>query len=193
MAALLSKQSGATRTSPVLRGNWVAETLLGEHLPDPPPTVPELPDAVSREGLTVRELTEKHVSAIECAGCHVLIDPFGFALESFDAVGRFRQKDFVDKPVDTRAELRDGTKFTGIDGLKSYLLNERRDDFLRQFCRKLLGYSLGRPVQLSDEPLIAEMLGNLSEYEFRFSTAVETIVGSKQFRNHRGLEATRVE
>ena len=192
MAALLSKQSGATRTSPVLRGNWVVETLLGEHLPDPPPTVPVLPDAVSREGLTVRELTEKHVSAAECAHCHVRIDPYGFALESFDAIGRFRERDFVDKPVDTRAELRDGTKFTGIDGLRTYLLNQRRDDFLRQFCRKLLGYSLGRPVQLSDEPLIADMLHNLGENDFRFSAAVETIVISEQFQNHRGMEATRV-
>ena len=192
MATLLAKQSGATRTSPVLRGNWIVETLLGDNLPDPPPTVPELPDSVSRDGLTVREMTEKHVSVAECASCHVRIDPFGFALESFDAIGRYRTKDMLGEPVDTRAKLRDGTTFRGLEGLRSYLLNHRRADFLRQFCRKLLGYSLGRPVELSDEPLIAEMLENLKKNNFHFSIAVETIVKSKQFRYHRGLEATRV-
>jgi hypothetical protein len=192
MAALLSKQAGATRTSPVLRGNWVVETLLGEHLPDPPPTVPELPDAVSRDGLTVRELTEKHVSAPECANCHAKIDPFGFALESFDAIGQFREIDLVGKPVNTHAELPDGSQIAGIDGLRDYLLSQRREEFLRQFCRKLLGYSLGRAVQLTDEPLIEAMLENLKDHEYRFSIAVETIVSSKQFRTHRGLEATRV-
>ncbi len=191
MATMLSKQSGATRTSPILRGHWVVETLLGERLPDPPANVPELPDAVSRDGLTVRELTEKHVSAAECAGCHSRIDPFGFALEAFDAIGRFRERDFVDKPVDAHVKLSDGTEFAGIKGLRSYLMSNRRNDFLRQFCRKLLGFALGRSVELSDEPLIETMIEELARHDFRFSAAVETIVRSQQFRYHRGLEATR--
>ena len=193
MAAVLSTQSGATRTSPVLRGNWVVETLLGEKLPDPPATVPELPDALSREGLTVRQMTERHVSDESCAGCHVRIDPFGFALESFDAIGRFRLKDLIDQPLDTRVQLEDGTEFRGVDGLRSYLLKERRSDFLEQFCRKLLGFAVGRTVELSDQPLIDAMVQELEENSFRFLAAVETIVRSKQFRYHRGLESTREE
>jgi hypothetical protein len=193
MATVLSKQSGATRTSPVLRGNWIVETLLGEKLPDPPATVPELPDALSREGLTVRQMTERHVSDESCANCHVRIDPFGFALESFDAMGRFRVNDLIGKPVNTEAQLRDGTRFTGIDGLRTYLLEKRRDDFVEQFCRKLLGFALGRSVELSDQPLIEEMVEQLVEKDFRLSAAIETIILSEQFRSHRGLEATHEE
>ncbi|MCH2125843.1 MAG: DUF1592 domain-containing protein [Pirellulaceae bacterium] len=191
MATILSKQAGATRTSPILRGNWIAETLLGEKLPDPPATVPDLPDVINRDGLTVRQLTEKHVSLAQCAHCHIRIDPLGFALESFDAIGRFREKDLVGQPVDTHARLRNGTEFSGIDGLRSYLLTERKDDFLRQFCRKLLGFSLGRAVELSDEPLISKMLTELEKNNYRVSVALEIIIHSQQFRNHRGLAATQ--
>ncbi|MFP6769728.1 MAG: DUF1588 domain-containing protein, partial [Planctomycetaceae bacterium] len=189
MAAILSKQSGATRTSPVLRGNWIVETLLGEHLPDPPPTVPELPDAINRQGLTVRELTEKHVSSPACAKCHVRIDPYGFALEAFDAIGRHREQDLVGQPVDTHARLQNGTEFEGLEGLKHHLLDKHRDTILRQFCRKLLGFSLGRVTQLSDRPLIDKMLEQLEISDYRFSVAVATIVRSRQFRFHRGLDA----
>ena len=193
MGAILAKQSGATRTSPVLRGNWVVETLLGEKLPDPPATVAELPDALSREGLTVRQMTERHVADASCAKCHVRIDPFGFALESFDAIGRYRETDLIGQPVDTKVRLKDGTQFDGIDGLRRYLLSRRRDGFLEQFCRKLLGFAMGRTVQLSDQPLVDEMVTQLKESDYRISTAVETIVGSKQFRFHRGLESTYEE
>ena len=193
MAAVLSKQSGATRTSPVLRGNWIVETLLGEKLPDPPATVPELPDAVNRNGLTVRESTERHVSDPTCAHCHLRIDPFGFALESFDAIGRLREKDLTGKSVDTHVRLPDGTEFTGLDGLRRYLLTQRRDDFVRQFCKKLIGFSLGRSVQLSDKPLMDEMHDQLAANDYRIWSAVETLIRSRQFRYHRGLQATRPE
>ena len=191
MAAVLSKQAGATRTSPVLRGNWIVETLLGEKLPDPPATVPELPDAANRNGLTVRESTERHVSNPTCANCHLRIDPFGFALESFDAIGRLRDKDLIGKSVDTRVRLPDGTEFTGLDGLRRYLLSQRRDDFVRQFCKKLIGFALGRSVQLSDKPLIDEMRDQLAANDYRIWSAVETLIRSRQFLYHRGLEATR--
>jgi len=193
MATILSKQSGSTRTSPVLRGNWVVETLLGEKLPDPPATVPELPDALSREGLTVRQMTERHVSDASCASCHVRIDPYGFSLESFDAIGRYRVEDLIGQPVDTRVRLRDGTEFDGIDGLRSYLLTKRRHDFLEQFSRKLLGFALGRTVELTDQPLVDDIVRQLEEKGFRFSAALETILRSKQFRFHRGLESTKEE
>ena len=183
MASLLASQSGASRTSPILRGNWVYETLLGERLPRPPANVPQLPDDVP-EGLTARQLIEKHSSVAACAKCHVKIDPFGFALEQYDAIGRLRAAS-----VDTRTKLEDGTEIDGIEGLREYLLTKRRNDVVRQFCRKLLGFALGREVQLSDEPLLDRMVKRLSENQFRFHIAVEEIVLSDQFRKIRGASS----
>ncbi len=183
MASLLASQSGASRTSPILRGNWVYETLLGERLPRPPANVPQLPDDVP-EGLTARQLIEKHSSVAACAKCHVKIDPFGFALEQYNAIGRLRAAS-----VDTRTKLEDGTEIDGIEGLREYLLTKRRNDVVRQFCRKLLGFALGREVQLSDEPLLDRMVKRLSENQYRFHIAVEEIVLSDQFRKIRGASS----
>ena len=182
MGSVLASQSGASRTSPILRGNWVYETLLGERLPNPPANVPQLPDSVPA-GLTARQLIERHSSAAECARCHQRVDPYGFALEQFDAIGRKR----TDK-ADTRTRLRDGTPLEGLEGLRRYLLTERREDVVRNFCRKLLGYALGREVILSDEPLLQKMMSQLAAHQYRFSAAVETIVTSPQFRMTRGLD-----
>jgi len=187
-ATTLAKQSGASRTSPILRGNWVSEVLLGEKLPRPPKDVPRLPEDEATEQLTVRQLTEKHTTDPRCSGCHARIDAFGFALENFDAIGRHRDRDLGGRPIDVRAKVFDGSEFQGIDGLRDYLLTRRGDAFLRQFCRKLLGYSLGRAVQLSDRPLIEEMLKQLKANDCRVSVAIETIVRSKQFREIRGIE-----
>jgi hypothetical protein len=163
MATMLSKQSGASRTSPVLRGNWLSEMLLGERLPRPPKDVPQLPDSeLDTGGLTMRQLTETHRALESCAKCHDSIDPFGFALEGFDAIGRRRDTDLAGRPIDARAELRDGTKFADVEGLRAYLLAHRREEFLAHFCRKLLGFALGRSVQLSDGPLLARCAGNWS-------------------------------
>jgi hypothetical protein len=193
-ATTLAKQSGASRTSPILRGNWVSEVLLGERLPRPPKGVPPLPDdEAATDGLTVRQLVEKHVSDPKCAVCHARIDPYGFALEKFDAIGRYREKDLGDRLIDARSQLSDGTLIDGFGGLQNYLANERRDAFVRQFCRKLLGYALGRSVQLSDEPLLAEMQAKLSEHEYRVGTAVDAIVRSRQFREIRGRDAVAAE
>lgn len=190
-ASILAKQSGASRTSPILRGNWVAEVLLGDKLPRPPKDVPRLPeDETATEGLTVRQLVEKHSTDPRCAGCHVRIDPFGYALENFDAIGRFREKDLADRPVNVHAKTMEGAEFDGLDGLRNYLLTRRRDAFLRQFCRKLLGYSLGRSVQLSDEPLLAEMRSQLKANDYRVGVAIEQIVLSSQFRKIRGGDNT---
>ena len=182
----LAQQSGASRTSPILRGNWVLESLLGEKLPRPPKNVPPLPESETDSDLTVRELTEKHRSVAACAHCHDRIDAFGFSLEGFDAIGRRRDRDLGGRVIDVNVELPDGTKFTGEAGLRHYLLEARRNDFLKHFCKKLLGYSLARGVQLSDEPLLDEMLVNLRTNDYRFSAAVETIIRSQQFRFQRG-------
>lgn len=188
MAATLAKQSGASRTSPILRGNWVSEFLLGEKLPRPPKNVPVLPEEVPAE-LTERQLTERHSSDAACMKCHERIDAFGFALEQFDTIGRLRANDAGGHEIDVAAVLPDGTAINGANGLKDYLLNTRRDDFLRTFCRRLLGYSLGRSVQLSDEPLIEEMTSQLKARDYRFSVALEIVVLSPQFRMIRGADS----
>jgi hypothetical protein len=188
-ATTLAKQSGASRTSPILRGNWISEVLLGERLPRPPKGVPVLPDdEAATAGLTVRQLVEKHSSDPKCFVCHQRIDPFGYSLEAYDAIGRFRAKDLGDRPIDTRARTMDGATFEGLDGLRTYLLTAKRDAFLRQFCRKLLGYALGRAVQLSDEPLLAEMQATLKGNDYKVVTALEAIVRSRQFREIRGVD-----
>jgi hypothetical protein len=189
LGATLAKQSGASRTSPILRGNWVSEVLLGEKLPRPPKDVPQLPEDEADTKLSVRQLVEKHSSDPRCAVCHARIDAFGLALEGFDAIGRRREKDLGSRKIDTRARLKDGTAIEGLDGLREYLLTKRRADFLRQFCRKLLGYVLGRGVQLSDEPLLEEVQRRLEKDGHRVGAAVEAIVRSRQFREVRGKEA----
>lgn len=193
MASVLAKQSGASRTSPVLRGNWVLESLLGEKLPKPPKDVPLLPEQEAEGELTVRQLVERHREVASCAKCHDRIDPLGFALEEYDAIGRLRSVDLAGRPVDAVAELTTGERFAGLDGLRDYLWTQRREQFAGQFCRKLLGYALGRGVQLSDEPLLAEMSARLLAEDGRVTNAIEAIVQSRQFRYARGLEATREE
>ena len=192
-ATTLAKQAGASRTSPILRGNWVSEVLLGEKLPRPPKDVPQLPEDEATESLTVRQLTEKHTTDPRCAGCHARIDAFGFALEKLDAIGRKRERDLGGRTIDTHAKVIDGSEFEGIEGLRDYLLTKRGDAFVKQFCRKLLGYALGRAVQLSDGPLLAEMSKELKANGYRVSAAVETIVRSKQFREIRGRDMAEEE
>ena len=185
LATTLAKQSGASRTSPILRGNWVSETLLGERLPKPPANVPDLPELVPA-GLTARQLIEKHSSVAACAKCHARIDPYGFALEQYDAIGRLRPQ-----PVNTKTQLVDGKAIEGIAGLRGYLANDRREAFVRQFCKKFLGYALGREVSLSDEPLLKAMQARLAKENYRFSVAVEMIVTSEQFRSIRAVSAEK--
>ncbi len=190
--ATLAKQSGASRTSPILRGNWLSETLLGERLPRPPKGVPVLPEEAPA-GLTERALIERHSGDPKCAGCHARIDPFGFALERYDAIGRLRAKDSAGLPIDSRTRTADGTELDGLDGLRTYLLTTRREAFERQFCRKLLGFALGRSVRLSDQPLLDEMVKRLAANEHRVGTVVEMIVRGRQFREIRGRDLATTE
>jgi hypothetical protein len=189
LASVQATEAGASRTSPVLRGNWVVETLLGERLPRPPANVPKLPEEEGDGGLTLRQQVEKHARVPECAVCHRRIDPFGFALERYDPIGRFREKDLSGLPVDARARLKDGTEFEGIDGLRTYLLTKKKDVIVRLFCRRLLGYALGRAVINSDQPLIDEMVSNLNRNDGHLAAAVQTIVLSPQFRMIRSRES----
>ncbi|HRH98470.1 MAG TPA: DUF1592 domain-containing protein, partial [Prosthecobacter sp.] len=175
-AATLAKQAGASRNSAILRGTWLSEVILGDKLPIPPKGVPILPEEAPAD-LTERQLIERHSRDENCMGCHKRIDPYGFALEGFDAIGRARK-------ADTKTTLPDGTEVDGLADLRDYLLMKRRDDFTRQFCRKLLGYALGRSVQLSDKPLIEQMVRS----DLRIGTLVDLIVRSPQFREVRGKE-----
>lgn len=187
LASTLATQAGASRTSPILRGNWLFETILGEKLPKPPKDVPLLAETVPA-GLTERQLIELHSENASCARCHQKIDPLGFALEEFDAVGRFRAADAAGQPIDAATKLPDGTTIDGVEGLRAWLLSTRREDFTRQFCRKLLGYALGRAVQLSDEPLLDTMLTELAANDDRIGHAIEMVVMSPQFRMTRGRD-----
>ena len=175
-AAILAKQSGASRTSAILRGTWLSEVILGDKLPTPPKGVPTLPEEAPAD-LTERQLIERHSRDANCVGCHKRIDPFGFALEGFDAIGRARK-------ANTKTTLPDGTQVDGLADLRTYLLTKRHDDFLRQFSRKLLGYALGRSVQLSDKPLIDSMVKS----DLRIGTLIERIVSSPQFQQVRGKD-----
>jgi mono/diheme cytochrome c family protein len=188
LATTLSTQAGASRTSPILRGNWLYETILGEKLPKPPKDVPQLAETVP-SGLSERQLIAMHSENAACAKCHRRIDPFGFALEEFDAIGRLRTADASGKPIDTKATLPDGAIIDGQASVRAYLLGPRRDQFVRVFCKKLLGYALGRGVQLSDQPLLDEMAAQLAAHDYRISVAVEAIVKSPQFRSIRGRDA----
>jgi hypothetical protein len=188
LAATLSKQSGASRTSPILRGTFFTEMLLGEKLPKPPKNVPPLAESPP-EGLSERELTALHSSNAACAGCHKRFDGYGFALEEYDAIGRRRDKDSAGKPIDAATALPDGTQVGGAADLRAYLASARADAFERQFLRKLLGFALGRSVQLADEPLLDEIQATLAANGHRATLAVEAIVQSPQFRQIRGLEA----
>jgi hypothetical protein len=174
-AATLAKHSGASRTSAILRGTWLSEVILGEKIPNPPQGVPTLPEEAPT-GLSERQLIERHSSDEKCAGCHKRIDPFGFALEGFDAIGRLRE-------ANTQTVLYDGTAIKGMSDLREYFLQKRSKDFLKQFSRKLLGFALGRSIQLSDQPLIEQMTQVKGH---KIEEMIELIVLSQQFRTIRG-------
>ena len=141
----------------------------------------------------MRQRVEQHSSNPKCAICHERIDPFGFALENFDAIGRWSEKDAGDRPIDTRVKSLDGAEFEGLDGLRGYLLTVRREAFTRQFCRKLLGYALGRSVQLSDEPLLDEIYAELEAKDYHIGAVLEKIIASRQFREIRGRDTAYEE
>jgi hypothetical protein len=136
----------------------------------------------------MRELTEKHTSDARCSTCHKRIDPYGYALEAFDAIGRHRDKDLGGRAIHTKTKVLDGSEIEGLEGLRQYLLTKGRNAFARQFSRKLLGFALGRAVQLSDEPLLDTLAG-----DYPVASVVEMIVKSRQFREIRGRDAAPEE
>ena len=185
MGLFLTKASLPLRTSPVQRGTWIYRDVLGRGLPAPPPNVPELSeDETNDKGQTVREQLEIHRADPNCASCHARIDPPGIALEAYDPIGRIRDGQ------ETEAITHDRVVLRGVNGLKEYL-RAHRDEFFAHFNRKLLGYALGRAVQLGDEALLNRMNRRLQSNGYRFSALVEEIVTSRQFRFRRTTEIAK--
>jgi hypothetical protein len=188
MAAFLTKNAPGLRTSPVKRGYWVVRRLLGEKIPPPPAEVPELPGDEAKLGeRTLREVLALHRADKACAGCHERFDGIGLSFEGYGPVGERRTVDLGGRPVDTRAVFPGGGEGTGLEGLRVYLHDRRRDEFLNHLCRQLLTYGLGRTLLPSDDALVADMRQQLTAHDYRFSALVEAIVTSPQFLNKRGM------
>ncbi len=186
MSVFLTRNSPGLRTSPVKRGYWVVRRLLGETIPPPPPTVPELPGDEAKLGnLTLRETLARHREDKSCAACHARFDAFGLVFESYGPIGELRAVDLGGRPVETHAVFPDGVEGTGLDGLRDYVRKRRQDDFLENLCRKILAYALERSILVSDDSTIRTMRAKLAANDYRFSTLVENIVTSPQFLNQR--------
>jgi len=182
MPAVLAVGSYPYRTSPVLRGAWILEALLGTPPPPPPADVPPLDKQVSAEApKTIREMLTQHRANEVCASCHSRIDPLGFALENYDFIGRWRDQD-NGKPVDIRGQMPDGTIVDGPQGLKTALL-ERKDHFVRNLTSKLLGYALGRGLTAQDSCAVDRIVADLRDNDYRAQKLLEGIILSAPFQN----------
>lgn len=189
MAVFQTANSPGLRTSPVKRGYWVARRVLGERIPPPPASVPELPADESKLGeLTLPETLARHRADASCSGCHQRFDSLGLVFEGFGPVGERRTLDLGGRPVDTHALFPDGSEGSGLEGLKTYIRMRRQDDFLDTLCRKLLAYALGRSLILSDEITVRSMRSRMNARGGRFDSLVESIVTSPQFLNRRASD-----
>jgi mono/diheme cytochrome c family protein len=178
-----------TRTSVVLRGKWLLENVFGTVPPEPPPDVPSLPErGEGGEAHTLRELMESHRKSPVCAACHTQMDPLGFALESFDAIGRFRTSD-AGQPLDVSGVLPSGVRFEGPAGLRAMLVSSQRALFIQTFTEKLLTYSLGRGLESYDQPTVRQIIRNSASSDYRWSSIILGIVKSTPFRMRRSLPA----
>ncbi len=187
-ASVLAVTSNPTRTSPVKRGRWVLEQLLGTPPPPPPPDVPELNDKRMLTG-TLRQQMEQHRANPSCAACHARMDPIGFAFENFDAIGAYRAQD-GGQPIDASGTLPSGQSFKGPAELKG-ILKGKKDLFSRCLAEKMLTYALGRGVEYYDRPAVDTIVRELAHHEYKFSTLVIEIVKSEPFRLRRGKEGAK--
>ena len=185
MSAILTVSSYPYRTSPVLRGTWILDSMLGTPPPPPPENVPPLddPKTTVASAMTVRERLTEHRANAVCASCHSRIDGLGFALENYDAIGRWRDQD-AGKPVDNSGELADGSKFTGPDELKTMLL-ERKDLVIRNLASRMLGYALGRGLTVKDSCTVDQIVAQVKAQDYRAQSLIEAIVLSVPFRYQR--------
>jgi len=178
--SILAVTSYATRTSPVIRGHWILDNLLGAPPPPPPPNVPALEESSVDAGLPMRERLAQHRANAACASCHDVMDPVGFALENFDAVGRWRETE-NGHPVDASGGLPDGSTFVGVDALEQALLNRPRL-FVGTFVEKLLTFALGRGIETYDAPAVRRIVREAEQDDFRMSSVIEAVVQSRPFQ-----------
>ncbi|MEM6916102.1 MAG: DUF1592 domain-containing protein [Verrucomicrobiota bacterium] len=174
--SILTVTSYANRTSPVIRGHWVLENILGTPPPPPPPNVPALEEVAVAEDLPIRERLAAHREQAACASCHNVMDPIGFALENFDAVGQWREFE-KGVPVDASGSAPDGSEFLGVVGLEAKVL-AKPEPFVRTLAEKLMTYGLGRGVEPFDAPAIRTIVRSAEKDSYRFSSLVESIVTS---------------
>jgi len=193
MAVFMTLYSPGLRTSPVKRGNWVVQKVLGMKVPPPPPVVPELPSDESKTDLPIRAMLEEHHKNPFCAGCHQRFDSFGLVFEGYGPVGNSRTTDMAGRPVDASATFPGGVDATGVPGLQSYIRDHRQDRYVENLCRKLLAYALNRSLQLSDEALVDQMKTALTADGYRFRSLVAAIVASPQFLNRRMPESAEIK
>ncbi len=183
--SILTLTSHAIRTSPVLRGKWILNNILGTPPPDPPPNVPALDDGkTSARVATMRERMAAHRSNPVCAACHNMIDPTGFALEGFDAIGRYRQVDRWFNEIDTSGVLPDGTSFDGVAELRQALVAEP-DRFVSTFAEKLMTYALGRGLDYYDMPILRQLVQDSAANGHSMQALIVGIVGSYPFLHRR--------
>ncbi len=183
--SILTLTSYPTRTSPVLRGKYVLENLLDTPPPPPPPNIPQLESPESHgENFSLREQMERHRDDPACSSCHALMDPIGFGLENFDAVGRWRDAE-NDLPIDPAGKLATGEAFSGADELRRILSGSRRETFHRALARKLLTYALGRGVEWYDRPAVDEVVVKAAADDGRFQTLIRAVVESVPFQYRR--------
>ena len=181
-ASVLAVTSYTTRTSPTIRGKWLLENILAAPMPPPPPNVPALDESAGKNGKprTVREMLEQHRANPTCAGCHARMDPLGFSLENFDAIGRWRTTD-GGNPIDASGVLLDGTKVNGPRALQQALLAQKTQ-FAKAVTEKLLTYMLGRGLEYYDAPAVRAIQQAAAAGDYRWSSLVSAIVGSAPFQ-----------
>jgi hypothetical protein len=187
--SILSVTAFPNRTSPVVRGKWILENMLGTEVPDPPPDVPALkekPNAADEE-LSMRERIAQHRANPACASCHAMMDPLGLSLENFDFVGRWRTVDEALIPIDASVVLADGTAFAGPAGLRNVLLADP-DRFVRTFTKKLMTYALGRGLEHYDMPAVRAITRDAARDNYRTSSIVLGVVKSVPFQMRRQQE-----
>jgi hypothetical protein len=185
MSAILAVSSYPHRTSPVLRGKWMLDAMLGTPPPPPPPDVPALEEVKGVASHSLRERLAQHRANPVCASCHSRIDPLGFALENYDAIGKWRTED-AGKPIDARGELPNGKAFDGPDQLKAALL-ENKTQFIRNLTNKVLGYALGRGLTLQDACVVDNIVAEVERSDYSAHALINAVVFSMPFRYQSGM------
>jgi len=179
--SILLVTSVANRTSPVARGKWILENLMGSPPPLPPPNVPPLKESTGQAlAGSVRQRMEEHRNNAACAACHKIMDPIGFSLENYDLIGKWRTND-EGTPIEASGELVDGTRLDGPSGLREALLS-RSDVFVSTLTEKLLTYALGRGVKYYDMPAVRDITRAAAQNDYRFSSLISGIVNSTAFQ-----------